>query len=168
MLINQPITENDYISSCIDHNFDGALNLIQWPDEEVQKDNQYIRRGTFNGQEVEDILIDSGAAVSVLASDLLPTNFKREDRVWLAGFGGSPCLYETSMVDVTLGERQFQLRMAVAEREQLRRSAIIGRNVPGMKLADLMLDQAPKDKTPGATTETSGNKPSQQVLPESG
>ena len=64
MLINQPITENDYISSCIDHNFDGALNLIQWPDEEVQKDNQYIRIGTFNGQEVEDILIDSGAAIS--------------------------------------------------------------------------------------------------------
>lgn len=95
----------------------------------MQKDNQYIRIGTFNGQEVEDILIDSGAAVSVLASDLLPTNFKREDRVWLAGFGGSPCLYETSMVDVNLGERQFQLRMVVAEREQLRRSAIIGQNV---------------------------------------
>ena len=56
----------------------------------------------------------------------------------------------------------------MAEREQLRRSAIIGRNVSGMKLADLMLDQAPKDKTPGTTAETSGNKPSQQVLPESG
>ena len=98
---------------------------------------------------MSDILLDTGAAVSIVARDLLPNNYTRGEPICLEGFGGAPAMYETSIMPVSWDGEDFELKMAVAPRQRLKRSAIIGRELLGRSFHVEVKrhQQTPSDKT---------------------
>lgn len=59
-----------------------------------------LRAGTIAGKGVGDILLDTGATVSLVARDLLRENFQKAGAVSVKGVGSEPKKYHTTMVPV--------------------------------------------------------------------
>ena len=97
-----------------------------------------LRAGIVAGKGATDVLLDSGATFSMVARDMLGKDYKKTGAVQIKGVGGDPVKYHTTNIPVTVGSHTFTLRAAVADREHITYSIIIGHNLPGLELEDLI------------------------------
>jgi len=95
----------------------------------------------MNDIPVDDILIDTGATISVVAQDLLPRNIQTTGQVLIMGFdNGEAKRYPTTIIDLEIGEHQFSVRAAFADRSKTRHSVILGQNLVTPTLKELLPD----------------------------
>lgn len=93
-----------------------------------------LRQGIVAGKGVEDILLDTGATFSIVASDVIGEHYTTTETVQIKGVGAEPKKYTTTNVTVTVGKHNFTLRVAVADRKGICYSIIVGHNLRSMNL----------------------------------
>jgi len=62
---------------------------------------------------VKDILIDSGASISVVARDLLPSKVETFGKVPIRGWDGRVDDYDTAVTEMEVGEYKFPILVAM-------------------------------------------------------
>jgi transposase InsO family protein len=85
-------------------------------------------RGTVGGTLVEDILLDTDSAKTLIRKDLVPSNSLVEGKVLLQGVHGDVVSYPLAEVEVTVDKHVHTVRAAVSERLPV--SMLLGRDVP--------------------------------------
>jgi len=60
---------------------------------------------------VQQMLIDSGAEISLIAKDMLPKNTKLGKPVWVEGVGDRSQLYQTALVTISIRSIQTPVLM---------------------------------------------------------
>jgi len=82
-----------------------------------------------------------------MARDLLPEDAKTTGRVQIQGFDGKADRFDTAIVTMEIGEHRFPIRVALMERDRLKRSAILGQNLVTPTIKELLPDRPPQDLT---------------------
>lgn len=102
--------------------------------------DNHRRCGRVNG---EDILLDMGADISVVAAELLDQDYSQRGSVMLKPIASKAIKCPATMVPVELGRRSFVVREAVMPRRELGCHLILGRNVPEVPLQQLAAETLP-------------------------
>lgn len=94
----------------------------------------------MEGRQVDNILMDSGAQVSIVARQTLPADHQTAGSIRVKPLASPAIKYPATTVRVHLGKRQFQVKAAVIDRDDLGHDLLLGDNIPGMRLQDLMAE----------------------------
>lgn len=137
--------------------------------------NQLIVNGKIGDKPVTDMLLDSGADISVISEELLPDDCEQCYPVVVAGVGGQSHTYDTALFSAEIEGRPVKLFAAVAPREHLAHQVIVGRNLPGkiVKWSVVIEDQketeseVDKLKTPSSKRKTSHENADETPLTDS-
>ena len=116
--------------------------------------NLPLVNGTVNTKHVADILLDTGASFTLVAKDLVEDGYKKTGSVTVRGVTGQPKMYPTTTVALGIGKQIYFTRAAVADREDINLSAIVGHNIPGTTLVKLLAETS----TPTAGTTPDGDQ----------
>lgn len=111
------------------------------------------RAGTVENKQVDNILMDSGAQVSIVARQTLPQDHRMAGIIRVKPLASPAIKCPATTVRVHLGKREFQVWAAVLDREDLGHDLLLGDNIPGLRLQDLMAETecprgAGKESTP--------------------
>jgi len=88
-------------------------------------------QGMVGNRPVQRMLVDTGADISLIASDMVPHKTKLGKPIWVEGVGKQSQLYQTAEVPVTIQGVTEKVLMAVAPTAHIPFSVVLGRNVPG-------------------------------------
>lgn len=110
-----------------------------------------IREGKIQGKLRKNILLDSGAQVSVIAEESLPTEYKKNGMIRIKTINAPATQHPATLVDVEIGSQKFTIRAVVLKKEDIAHNLIVGENVPNTSVHDLM-DKTLQD-TPKASKE---------------
>lgn len=97
-----------------------------------------IRQGRIQGQATNNILLDSGAQVSVIAQESLPEGYRQNGMVRIKTITSPVTQHPAALVDVEIGEQKFTVRAAVLKKQDILHDLILGENVPRMSIHDLL------------------------------
>ena len=91
--------------------------------------------GKINGKQVDNMLLDTGAAITVVSEDIISKEAiaKNGNTVPLRGLRPGITMFELAD-QLELGGGTIDLEVAVAPSGPLTHPALIGRDVPGMQL----------------------------------
>ena len=90
--------------------------------------------GKIGDTTLNDILIDTGAEISVVAKDIVPQETKIIGKTTIKGATGSEVVCNRVSIPVQVAGKQFDLEAAVLPRSKLGNSALIGQNCPGLRV----------------------------------
>jgi hypothetical protein len=91
--------------------------------------------GKIGEQPVKAMLCDSGATICVVAEELLPDGTEKLERVWIGTVGMDPKPYPTVAVPAEVDGKKLELYAAVMPEQLLPYPVILGRYIPGKKVA---------------------------------
>lgn len=138
---------------------------------EPETDN-HRRTGKVNGTQARDILLDTGADISVVAEELLDRDYRRRGSVMLKPIASQAIRCPATMVPVEMGSRTFTVKAAVMPRRELGCNLLLGQNIPDVPLHQLAAETVPSSgvgtKTilqPAVAPEEEAN-PNQEDQPE--
>lgn len=133
----------------------------------VKVTDPFTVKGKVGEQPVQRMLIDSGAYISLIAQDMLPSTAKLGKPVWVEGVGKQSQLYKTAEIPVTIQGVTTEVLMAVAPTRHIPFSVVLGRNVPGLTFKwtmgeqDVAVAAREGSRDTKNTTETSTNRDNQ-------
>lgn len=90
-----------------------------------------------------NILLDSGAEVSLVRKSVLPKNWKQMGEVAFMTASGHILKRPGTTVEVHMGTRSFNIECGVVENSIISVPLLIGNNIPELKLLHLMMEMAP-------------------------
>ena len=105
---------------------------IQKPD---QVKNPWMVSGKVNGVAVEDILLDSGADVSVMSSNIVPTECYTGEQAEARGLLPRVLKYDLANITLELNGWKENLQVLVAPPKSLKHSVLLGRDFPGLEVS---------------------------------
>lgn len=105
-----------------------------------------LRPGKVGERKMSDILLDSGAEVSLVRKGVLPRDWKQTGEIVFAGASGHILRKPKTNVRVDMGTRNFELECGVVEDPLISVPLLIGENVPSVSLLQLMLETAPDNQ----------------------
>lgn len=110
--------------------------LVQSP-KKIHRQNvksPWMVSGTVNGVEVDDILLDSGADVTVLSSRIIPKECYTGGQAEARGL--LPRVTKYNLADITLEVNGWKenLEVLVAPSKSLKHSVLLGRDFPGLEV----------------------------------
>lgn len=108
--------------------------------------HESLRPGKIGDKEVDNILLDSKAEVSLIKQSLLPSEWKKSGDLAFATASGHILRRPKTTVEVDLGTRQFKLECGVVEDPIIFVPLLIGQNVPGVQLLHLMMETTPDNQ----------------------
>ena len=91
--------------------------------------------GKIGDQQVEAMLCDSGATICVIADHLIPKGTDRLENMWVGTVDVEPRSYPTVIVPAEVQGKRMELFAAVMPAERLPYPVILGRFIPGKKVA---------------------------------
>lgn len=109
-----------------------------------------IQKGKIQGTTRQNILLDSGAQVSVIAEEVLPKDYRRNGTVQIKTITSPITQHPATLVDIEIGEQKFTVRAAVLKKENITHDLIVGENIANMSIHELMnktVDDTPKVET---------------------
>lgn len=109
--------------------------------QDPQRSGPITTRACWIGDKyAEDVLLDSGANISMVSEDILPDPLFIDGRVWVERVDTDPKLYCTTTMNIKIAGMNILVTMAILPRKTLRWSAIIGTNLRGINIRDLLPD----------------------------
>lgn len=96
--------------------------------------NTCIVTGTVAGQELKNILVDSGAEVSVVSEEIVPEGTPTVGHTRVAGVTGSPVSCRMVRLPISVKGRDFSLKAAVLKKGLLAYPLLLGKNTPGLQI----------------------------------
>ena len=136
-----------------------VVALVSVPSLQKLTSKPLYKPGKVGDRPVE-FLMDSGADLSVITPDLLPTEYKQCHPVMVKAVGNKPALYQTVVIPAEIDGHTLPLYCAVTPDDKSTR-AIIGRNVPGLDIDwHVSIRKRDKDTTeqPTSTTQKTHGK----------
>ena len=118
-------------------------------------------RGKINGTPVENMILDTGAAITVVSEEMLPPNTKNGRTVQLRGLKPDITEFDLADIQLELGDGKLSLEVAVAPSGTLTYPVLIGRDVPGMELT-MKLTSPPQEILPVMTRSAARKEREQQ------
>ena len=91
--------------------------------------------GKINGQETADMLLDSGAEVTVLASEVVPPECYTGGQAEVRGVFPRVKLFDLANVTLEVNGWTLDLEVLVAPPGSLRHAALLGRDIPGLEVS---------------------------------
>lgn len=113
--------------------------------------------GKINGKQVDNMLLDTGAAITVVSEDIIPRETKNGNTIALRGLRPGITMFDLADVQLDLGGGKIDLEVAVAPSGTLTHPALIGRDVPGMEFT-MKLNQETQDVLPCSDDQGSNQK----------
>ena len=108
------------------------VNVAHVPSLCKVKDSALTIPGRIGHTQVPDMLCDSGATISVIASHLVPPETKLQEEVWIETLDGPAKPYPTALVETEVNNKTIELFAAVLPAEATPYPVILGRYIPGM------------------------------------
>lgn len=112
-----------------------------------QQDNN-LRTGKIYGKTYPNILMDSGAQVSLVKESCLPENWKRKGSALFQALNNPLCRRSSTDVELTLEGRDSAVECAVVEDAIISSPTIVGSNVPKASLFKLLAESTPLERWP--------------------
>ena len=97
--------------------------------------NPWMVSGIVNGVEVEDILLDSGADVSVMSSAIVPKECYTGMQAEARGLLPRVSKFDLAYITLELNGWKENLEVLVAPSQFLKHSVLLGRDFPGLEVA---------------------------------
>lgn len=116
--------------------------------------SNHLRTGVANGTAVQDILLDSGADVSTVAEEILNRDYKKCGSIGLKPLASQRIQCPATMVPIKIGNHSFTVKAAVMPKKNLGLHLLLGRNIPGINIEDLIAEtRAPLEVGTQSTTQ---------------
>lgn len=112
-----------------------------------QQDNN-LRTGKIYGKTYPNILMDSGAQVSLVKESCLPENWKRKGSALFQALNNPLCRRPSTDVELTLEGRDFVVECVVVEDVMISSPMIVGSNVPRASSFELLAESTPLERWP--------------------
>ena len=93
-----------------------------------------VVQGTVAGKKIKNILVDSGAEISVASEEIVPSSAKTKGQTMVAGATGAPVKCKLVDLPISIKGRNFQLQVAVLPQGSLSYPLLLGRDTPGLKI----------------------------------
>lgn len=105
-----------------------------------------LREGKVFGKPLSNILLDTGAEVSLVSRDVLPDDYKKNGSITVQKCGTQAMKFPVALVEVQLGEHNFTVRCGIVEPDFINLPLLLGHNLPGIHLEDLLAETRPKQE----------------------
>lgn len=106
----------------------------------VPQPSNHLCTRVANGTGIQDILLDSGTDVSIVAEEILNKSYKRCGSVGLKPLASQRIQCPATMVPVQIGNHSFTVKAAVMPKKNLGFHLLLGRNIPGINIEDLIAE----------------------------
>ena len=101
----------------------------------------FMVAGCIQGVRFEDLLIDSGADMTVIHSKAIPEGCYTGNHLPAQGFGQETTYCRTARIKLEVQDKQLELEVLVAPPNFLTNTALLGRDIPFLR--DLLKDHSP-------------------------
>ena len=107
---------------------EGGSRKTRWQHHSELQRSKVSRKGTVEGVVVDDILLDTGSARTLVKEDLVPIWKLQKDEVAIRCAHGDIATYPLASVEIEVGGKRFVVEAAVSA--TLPVSVLLGRDVP--------------------------------------
>ena len=90
--------------------------------------------GHINGMEAKEMLIDTGAEVTVVAKEILPNECLNGKQMEARGLIPTVTTFDLADVTLEVGDWELELEVLVAPLGSLKYTALLGRDIPGLEV----------------------------------
>lgn len=103
------------------------VNIVYNPAVET---GQAVLEGAIEGRQFNDLVLDSGAQMTVIREDAIPTECFTGKTMTAKGFGSTVQRCKTAIVDLEVGPYQDRVEVLAAPPEYLSHTALLGCDIP--------------------------------------
>lgn len=89
-------------------------------------------------------MLNTGAEVSLIQSDALPENYRTNGSLQIQKAGYQPKTSQVALVGMSIGKYNFIARCGIVEPDFINVPVILGHNLPGIDLEELLLHTRPR------------------------
>lgn len=110
------------------------VNLISDYHRNEPLSSTCVVQGQVAGKKIKNILVDSGAEISVASEEIVPLSAETKGQTMVAGATGTPVNCRLVDLPISIKGRDFQLQVAVLPQGSLSYPLLLGRDTPGLKI----------------------------------
>lgn len=121
------------------------VNLISDYHRDEPLSSTCVVQGRVAGKKIKNILVDSGAEISVASEEIVPSSAETKGQTMVAGVTGTPVNCRLVDLPISINERDFQLQVAVLPQGSLSYPLLLGRDTPGLRIHWSIGPESPND-----------------------
>lgn len=99
------------------------VNIVYNPDALT---GQGVLEGSIEGRQFNDLVLDSGAQMTVISEDVIPDECFTGKTMTAKGFGSTVKRCKTTVVDLAIGPHRDRIEVLAAPSEYLSHTALLG------------------------------------------